>query len=576
VADLDSRAGADQDETKQEHYRIVPMVARRILSVWFPRLEAERLIRRAPELAEQPLAVVEDRGGALWLASLSAAAEAAGLRRGMALGDARAICPGLMTRPADPVRAAAFRAALVRWAGRFSPWVAPEGLDALVLDITGCAHLFGGEAGLAETVVAEAEALGLGLRFGIADTRGAAWAVARFAGMGTRLAPAGDAIDQEVRATRSRAQKRRWERGGAPPPPVPGRVARGLSPIVPPGGAGAHLGPLPVAALRLAPETVAALEALGLARIADLIDLPRAALARRLGPEVMLRLDQALGRVPEPVAPVAPPPVFALRLTLPEPIGRREDVLGGLDRLLGPLCDRLRAAGVGARRLRFDLMRVDGGAQRVEVGLARPADRPEAIAALIALRLDGIDAGFGIEALRLEAPDVEPRAARQHRGQLAAGAAVAAAQAAPEDLADLIGRLGARLGLEALTRLHPADSHIPEKAASVMAAGFTGPARSWPAPAVPRPVVLFPPEPVRAGDAAVPPGDFTWRGRRHRCRAAFGPERIAPEWWLDDPAWRGGPRDYWRVETEAGDRLWLFATHGTDDPADWFAQGIFA
>jgi protein ImuB len=552
------------------------MVARRILSVWFPRLEAERLIRRAPQLAEQPVAVVEEAAGALMLASLSPAAEVAGLRRGMALTDARAICPGLVTRPADPVRAAAFRAALLRWAGRFSPWVAPEGAEALVLDITGCAHLFGGEAGLAETLAAEAAALGLSLRFGIADTRGAAWAVARYAGAGARPLPAGDAIDQEVRATRSRAQKRRWERGGAPPPPVPGRMVRDSAPIVPPGATAAHLGPLPVAALRLAPASVAALEALGLARISDLIDLPRAALARRIGPEVILRLDQALGRVPEPVAPVAPPPVFALRLTLPEPIGRREDVLAGLDRLLGPLCARLRTAGVGARRLRFDLLRVDGGAQRVEVGLARAADRPEAIAPLIALRLDGIDAGFGIEALRLEAPDVEPRSARQHRGQLAAGEAVAVAQAAPEGLADLIGRLGARLGLEALTRLHPADSHIPEKAASVMAAGFTAPARSWPAPAAPRPVVLFAPEPVRTADAAVPPGVFVWRRRRHRCRAAFGPERIAPEWWLDDPAWRSGVRDYWRVETEAGERLWLYGTRDGEGARSWFVQGAFA
>jgi len=549
------------------------MAARRILSVWFPRLEAERLIRRTPQLAEMPVAVVEAAAGALMLASLSPVAEAVGLRRGMTLGDARAICPGLVTRPADPVRAAAFRAALLRWAGRFSPWVAPEGSDALVLDITGCAHLFGGEAGLAETFEAEAVALGLSLRFGIADTRGAAWAVARYAGAGARLLPAGDAIDQEVRATRSRAQKRRWERGGAPPPPVPGRAARGLSPIVPPGATAAHLGPLPVAALRLAPASVAALEALGLARISDLIEVPRAALARRLGPEAMLRLDQALGRVPEPVAPVAPPPVFALRLTLPEPIGRREDVLGGLDRLLGPLCVRLRMAGMGARRLRFDLLRVDGGAQRVEVGLARAADRPEAIAPLIALRLEGIDAGFGIEALRLEAVEVEPRVAGQHRGQLAAGAA---AQAAPEALADLIGLLGARLGLEALTRLHPADSHIPEKAASVMAAGFTAPARSWPVSAAPRPVVLFPPEPVRAADAAVPPGVFDWRGRRHRSRAAFGPERIAPEWWLDDPAWRSGPRDYWRVETEAGARLWLHATRNGAGARSWFVQGAFA
>ncbi|MCB1370068.1 MAG: DNA polymerase Y family protein, partial [Rhodobacteraceae bacterium] len=186
------------------------MQQRRILSLWFPRLDAERVMRAEPQLADRPLGIVAEAGGALVLASLGAAAEAAGLRRGMALGDARAICPDLVTRPEDALRAADFLAALRRWAGRFSPWVAAEGREALVLDVTGCAHLFGGEAGLAEAVEAGAAGLGLSLRLGIADTLGAAWAVARFAGAGPGPVHAGDAIDQEARATRSRAQKRRW------------------------------------------------------------------------------------------------------------------------------------------------------------------------------------------------------------------------------------------------------------------------------------------------------------------------------------------------------------------------------
>ncbi len=558
------------------------MPARRVLSIWFPRLAAERALRVEPQLAGAAFAVVAEAAGLLTLASLSAEAEAAGLRRGMTLGDARAICPGLLTRSEDPLRAAPFLGALRRWAGRFSPWVATEPPDGLALDMTGCAHLFGGEAGLVAAIETGAADLGLGPRIGVADTLGAAWALARYAAGPAGPAHAGDAIDQEARATRSRAQKRRWERGGAPPPPAVPRGGDGAAArIAPPGTILERIGPLPAAALRLTSDEVAALQALGLVRIADLAALPRAALARRAGPGVLARLDQALGRSPEPLAPARPEPVFALRLTLPEPIGREADVLAGLDRLLDPLCARLRAAGVGTRRVRLTLIRVDRGAQAIEAGLARAADAPDAIRPLLALQAGAIDAGFGIEALRLEALGVEPVTARQHRGQFAVSRAATrrdadAAEADPEALADLVGRLGARLGLEALTRLHPADSHIPEKSATVMAAGFAPPARAWPEPVAPRPVLIFGPEPVTPQDGASPPQEFVWRRRPRRRSVAFGPERIAPEWWLDDPAWRSGPRDYWRVETEEGDRLWLYEARGAETTGGWFAQGVFA
>lgn len=550
------------------------MSQRRILSIWFPRLGAERVVRAEPQLAGAPLAIVADRRGALVLASLSLAAEAAGLVRGMALGDARAILPDLVTRPEDPPRATAFLGALQRWAGRFSPWVATEGEDALALDISGCAHLFGGEAGLLARIETEAADLGLSLRLAVADTLGAAWAVARYRGVGGSPSHAGDAIDQEARATRSRAHKRRREESEAIPRATQGTLAEA---IVPTGRSLLHIGHLPVAALRLAPEEIATLHGLGLRRIVEAASIPRAQLARRVGPGALRRLDQALGRAAEPVSPARPPHVFALRLTFPEPIGLMEDVLAGLDRLLPPLCARLAAAGQGTRRVRLTMVRTDGSPETREVGLARPADRPEAIRPLLALRLGEIDAGFGIEMLRLEATVTEPLPAQQHRGQLAVSAAAMAGGGGEEarEMADLLGRLGARLGLEALLRLHPADSHIPEKSATEMAAAFSAAAVDWQPPASPRPVVIFPPEPLTPQDGKTPPGRFVWRRRPRRSAAAFGPERIAPEWWLDDPAWRSGPRDYWRVETEEGDRLWIFDAKGGELSPGWFAQGVF-
>ncbi|MEO1689655.1 MAG: DNA polymerase Y family protein, partial [Pseudomonadota bacterium] len=301
---------------------------------------------------------------------------------------------------------------------------------------------------------------------------------------------------------------------------------------------------------------------------------------------LVLRLDQALGAVPEPVSPAAPEPIFAARLTLPEPIGLRADLEAALARLLAQVCRRLEEAGRGARRLRLAARRVDGEAQAEEVGLARPTRDAARLAPLFAAALDRFDAGFGIDAVRLEAVLTEPLAARQHAGHFEARAEAAARQApgGGDAFADLLGRLGARIGLERLMRLEPADSHLPEKSHHLSAAAWTEAAEVWPPPPAPRPALLLSPEPATPleGEAsAAPPRRFRWRGAEHRAVASAGPERIAPEWWMDDPAWRGGARDYWRVETAAGARLWLFVTRGGpgSEPGwegRWSVHGVFA
>ena len=553
------------------------MPNRRILSLWFPRLAAERILRQRREVLPLPFAVVADRNGAQVLVSLNAEAEAAGLRLGQPLRDATAMCPGLLTRPADLLAEAAFLGVLRRWAGKFSPWVAEEAPAALVVDLTGCAHLFGGEAALMAEVEQDCAALGLTLRAGVADTRGAAWALARYAGRQAGPLRSGDAIDQEARATRSRAVKRRgWERGGDYAARQPGAEAVPQGVIAPPGQMRGVLGPLPLAALRLSPEAVEGLTKLGLRRVSDVMDLPRGALARRFGADTLRRLDQALGLEPEPVAPARAPLHFATRLTFPDPIGLQDDIVAGLDRILPALCGRLQGAGRGARRVRLQAFRSDGQVERVEVGLARPANLPERIRPLLMLKLEAIDPGFGIDCLRVEAVETEPLHAVQHRGHAEASALAEARQTEDTALTDLIGKLGARLGSDAVTRLYPAESHIPEKAVQVLAAAWSEPyGEAWPAPRAPRPLQMFRPEPVGAADDPVPPARFRWRRRDLAVRVAVGPERITPEWWLDDPEWRSGARDYWRIEVEGGERLWLFYAHGGVMSGGWFCQGAF-
>lgn len=554
------------------------MPTRRILSIWFPHLAAERVLRSHRGAILNPFAIVAQDSNALTLACLSAEASAEGLTVGQSLSDARAFCPNLMTAPENPLQEAGFLAGLRRWAGKYSPWVAEEAPASLILDITGCAHLFGGEEQLAEAIAQDLQDLRLTGMLGIADTPGTAWALARFAGKSAQAHRSGDAIEQEARATRSRAFKRRnWERGGAAPARL--QTDANAPCIAPPGQTRNAISRLPVAALRLPRDICTNLNRLGIRIIADLIGLPRAALMRRFGRDVVLRLDQALGADPEPISPARRTHHFATRLSLPDPIGLAEDITAGVDRLLDPLCEKLRKAGRGARQLRLWCFRTDHTVQIIEVGLARPNHDPDRMRPLLLLQLPNVEPGFGIDTLRLEAFITEPLSNLQHKGHADAVETARKLRDGDNTMADLMGRLGARIGLENITRMHPADSHIPEKTATRMAAAYSDPTEDWPTQRLQRPVTLFQPEHVtieQSGDTpSAPPRQFRWRRRAFQTHSAAGPERLSPEWWLDDPNWRGGTRDYWRIETKTGERLWIFETKTREYSGGWFCHGDF-
>ncbi len=443
----------------------------------------------------------------------------------MALADARAICPDLATRPADLAHEAAALASLRRWASRYAPMVASDGVDGLMADISGVPHLFGGEVDLRMDLQARLERAGLAMVSAIAGTRGAAHALARHG-------------------------------GGIIPD---GRLAEGI-------------GHLPVTALRVDHATAEALARVGLSRIADLIHLPRAPLTRRFGPGLVLRLDQALGAQAEPVAATPDAPHFGVRMTLPEPIGLQADVMAGLARLLDRLCAKLAQHRMGARRVRLELGRVDHGAAQVEIGLARPMRDPARIAALFAKGVDEIDSGFGIESMRLSVPVAEPLAPEQIGGS--------PVPRQDDALADLLSSVGNRIGFDRVLRLLPADSLIPERSFLLAPAAYTAPQPPRRSNRPPRPITLFAPEPLMAVSGH-PPAGFRWRRMRFTTLRALGPERITPEWWFDDLAWRSGLRDYWRIETHEGPRLWLFVTpqaQAWSAPAapNWYVHGEFA
>lgn len=504
---------------------------RRHLAVWFPFLPIDR---RASERPDGPFVLVEKSANALRLTAVDSQAQALGLTPGTALADARAQVPHLDAWPHDEGGDAELLDRALDAFGRFSPMAALDQPHGLVLDVTGCAHLFGGEDGLARAAVAGAQRLGLQARFALARTPQTARALARF-GAGGVIAEGED-----------RAVARR----------------------------------LPVAALELPPPDTQALRRAGLKTLGDVDDRPRAALAARFGADFSSRLDRILGLEDARITPVRPPaPVVADRVLI-EPLITTEPLETVIVDLLAETERALEARRSGARGFRLTVFRVDGLSRRIGLGVARPVRDAGSLARLFRERLAALvtplDPGFGIDQLRMEALDLEPLDPVQ--------TAIDDRDRRIEALDALIDRLTARLGPEAVTWIRPVESHLPEKASRLVSASRPekDDGARWPDPepgAPPlRPLHLFdPPQPVEVVSPVPdgPPARFKWRRVTHRVELAEGPERIEGEWWR-----RGGGRvrDYYRVEDETGRRFWLFrAGHFGDEPAPrWYVHGLFA
>lgn len=499
------------------------------------------------------LVTSRQQGSALVLGAVSPAARALGLVPGMAVTQARALVPALDNRPADPAgdRAALERLALLA-ARRWCPAVMLSGPtpddDGLFLDVTGTAHLFGGEAAMLRRMVRLLARAGFTARVAVADTAGAAWALARFA--------------------------------------CPETIN-----VCPPGTHVAALAALPVAALRLEAKAIELLKRLGIDTVAQLAALPRAPLQRRFGGTLIARLDQATGRLPEPLDPVVPPEPIVVVQRFAEPIATAEAIAHWLGMLLPRLVVALAQAGLGARAIELVADRIDGVPQCLRIGLARPTRDAAHLLRLIARRIEEIAPGYGIDALALHVRRADPLDPAPFAQTLE--------DTAP-DLAPLVDTLANRIGTGALWRSKPVESDVPER--SVVATDPLDPPGRVPPPpkrddvrlldrsTAPHPWELRWPRPVRllrrpevldhvmAELPDQPPRRFTWRGETHRVIRADGPERIHGEWWKRASE-AHCVRDYFRVEDEAGRRFWLFRRGDgeRDETGDlaWFMHGSF-
>ncbi|MFT8645743.1 MAG: DUF6504 family protein [Gluconacetobacter sp.] len=504
----------------------------RIVSLYLPFWPTDRIRKRlgadapAPEAA---LALVGRVGRRRVVRSVDLVARKAGLCPGTPVAKAQALYPDLTIMDADPQGDREGLKKLALWfQRRMAPVVAVDPPDGIVLDTTGADHLHGGEQAMLAAMVQRLRRTGVTAKAAVADSLGAAHALARY-----------------------------------------GR-ARML--VVPPGEAAAAMADLPIAALRLPDDIVDGLHALGVSRIGPLAGMPRAPLALRFGPEVARRLDQAFGRVAEAIVPIRPVEPVEVSRNFAEPIGAAETIARMIGTLVPPLCQLLEERGQGGRCFDLLLHRVDSRAEAIRITTAQPVRAAGRLVRLLCEKIETIDPGFGIERMVLTVSWAEPMGVRQAMSLLD--------EADEPDVSGLIDSLANRVGTQALYRFMPVESDMPERSFCRVPALAPDEAKDWP-DHWPRPMRLLPrPEPVLAMAELPdqPPVFFIWRGVRRKVRCADGPERVFGEWWKGD-AELTTARDYFRVEDTSGERFWIYRAgdgeHGETGSQGWFLHGIF-
>lgn len=505
---------------------------KRVLCIRFPDWSLQRVRVAQPEHKRRPLILFADRGrDGLRVTACSSEATRCGVLPGLRLAEAEGLCSVLRAsrRPRfvrhDLAQDQAGLEDLAGWCQEFSPIVGLEGRDSLLLDVTGCTHLFGGELGLVQRVQRGVTQRGLRAVLALADTIGAAWALAHYA-------PRTDSC------------------------------------IVPPAQQAQHLGSLPVAALRLSEVVQEKLRALGLARIEQLLALPRSSLPSRLGPEVLQRLDQALGAAPESIVPVRPVSPVTAATELPAPTTDREALEYVLRRLIDQIVTRLGERCEGVQQLEVQLDCGPKGSSTLLAGTVRPSTCQKHLAELLLAHLEQIVLPGEVQAVRLTVRHSGPLDVRQRHLFERDNE-----ETRQRELARLVDRLSSRLGKERVVRPRIYPDILPEFAVRWQPLLDCGAETSSLAPetrVATRPLCLWRhPQPITVVSVVPngPPMQFDHEGRTHTIAHAWGPERLAAGWWRGAHA----QRDYYRVETKQGQRFWLFRIR----EGDWYLHGEF-
>ena len=496
---------------------------KRFVSIWFRHLTTDWLTRRKPALKDVPFVFAAPERGRMVVKAVNPVAAGSGIYVGMVVADSRAILPNVQVFDNQQGKEITLLSALAEWCIRYTPIAAIDPPDGLILDASGCSHLWGGEQQYLKDLVTRLAAFGYHVRPGMADTVGCAWAIARY-----------------------------------------GRIKL----IVDPGGNVEALQHLPPAALRLDAGIIEKLEKLGLADIGSFMNMPRSALRRRFGEALLLRLDQALGQGIEYVQPVKPIEPYQERLPSLEPIRTAPGIIHALQALLDRLCKRLSAEERGLRKAVFKCYRIDGNIESIDIGTARPSRNAVHLFKLFEIKIGQIRPALGIELFLLEAPVVEVFSSNQE-------AIWNFSYNREMEIAELLDRIAVKVGMNTIHRYLPDEHHWPERSYRLATSLQEEATTTW-QDELPRPVHLLPnPELIDVTVAMpdYPPMLFKYKGNLHRVQKADGPERIEQEWWIE----QGLYRDYYCIEDDKGERYWLFRLgHYQNAEPKWFIHGFFA
>jgi len=500
---------------------------RRFVSIWFRQLLADWQLIRRPELAIVPFVFAAPDHGRMMIIAVNPLALSFGVEIGMRAADAKAICPGLEVLDEKPGRPKNLLRGLGEWCVRYSPIVSIDefGMDGLLLEVSGCPHLWGGEREYLKEIVSRLKSKGYTVRLAIADTPGAAWAVSRF-----------------------------------------GKI----TPLIPSGGHLDTLLNLPPEALRLEATVLAKLRKLGFYQIKSFINMPRSVLRRRFGEDFLLRLAQAIGTEAEVLIPLKVPVAFSERLACMEPIKTKTAIEIAIQKMLENLCNRMQSEGKGLRTGILTGYRIDGKIVQVSIGTSGASHSVSHLFKLFQLRIDQIRPALGIELFVLDAPKVEDVEVPQEEMWSSKPGLN------DDSVIRFLDRVAGKVGAQAIHRFLPASRYWPERAISKATSVTQKTSIPWRTDK-PRPTeMLKVPAPIEVMALIPdhPPKFFIYKGIRHLVSKADGPERIEREWWMD----KGEHRDYYQVEDEDGCRYWLFRSghYGGEQKHKWFIHGFFA
>jgi protein ImuB len=498
---------------------------RRLVSIWFRHLLTDWLTLRRPELKEVPFVFAAPVRGRMLITAVNLLAGQQGIAPGMAVADAKAIVPSLQVVDDIPGQAAKLLNALGEWCIRYTPLIAMDLPDGLLLDISGCAHLWGDERAYLTTIIKLLRSKGYDARGAMADTAGTAWAVARFAK---------------------------------------------VKPIIEPGRQADALLPLPPAALRLEPEILDRLHKLGFYTIKSFINLGRSALRRRFGEGFLLRLNQALGNEDEPLQWIHPVEPYQERLPCLDPVCTATGIEIAIKKLLESLCRRLQSEGKGLRTATLKYYRIDGKTGSVSIGTNNASHHTGHLFKLFELNITKIEPALGIELFVLEAPKVDDAEPAQEGLWFPESCGLE-----HPGLAELLDKIGNKVGAGNIHRYLPQERYWPERSIRLARSLQEKKTTAWRTDR-PRPSLLLPqPESIEvtAPVPDYPPILFRYKNQVHYIKKADGPERIEREWWIE----AGEHRDYYYVEDAEGRRYWLFRSgHYAAGESQWFIHGFFA